>query len=223
MKMNLKVIKASYFASVLIPALTIAAPNPCSTECVQNLINSSPAIGRFTSNSWINACPTGARGLSQGCLTNGAAAAASPIAPVINLMFNRLNTSPKSTDYSVYIRKFSPGYIFTANSGKNITLDGTTVATTTGIFCSPAYLENGILVADSGINNNTNGFSDGLSQVGDGYHLFGGAQNTNWTILASSPGTPSTALPLNVAIYTVCVGTDRQSGVPASIAGFSAY
>ena len=222
MKINLKINTVISFVLLIIPAITLAASNPCDRNCVLKLMKENPSIGRFTSNSWISACPTGVAGLSQGCLINGASAAESPIGPIINIMFNILNTKPTSVESSVYIRRFPPGYSFATTDHKHVRLDATNLPTTTLVFCSPSYAENGVLINDGGITNDKTQFGDGISQVGDGYHVIGGQENTNWTALHTTPGSSPTAFPLGIALYTVCVGTDTITGAPVSLSGFSA-
>lgn len=196
--------------------------NPCDVDCVDARIAKALSaiklpIGSYTSDSWISACPTGATGLQNGCLINAASAANSPIGGLINLMFNAFNTSPSSVANSVFIRKFSPGYVFTPNN-QTVTFDGTGVPATTNLACENFY-ESGIVPDDPIVNDPTALFANAYSLFFDPTVFSGGLVRT-LSILTAAPG--GNANNLAIPIYAICVGLNAvpgSDGGPVSLSG----
>lgn len=178
--------------------------------------------GNFTSRSWIDACRGSESSLLAGCFANAFSISQSPIAALVNPLWSAVNTTPGFVANSVYIKKFPAGYTFTANSGKALTYNATTIPGTAKAWCTvDAIAENGTTL-DCRINNDPNSATGNnciynLAAYAKG--ILAGA-TTNQDILQFSPGS-GTALPIAIPFYVVCIGTDRTTGASTSILGMN--
>lgn len=212
-KKNCFTIKACAALMAGYTLIGFAAPNPASKEQIPGL---------YTSSSWISACPTGTAGLLAGCFTDGIRVGASPIGGIVNSLWAAINTTPNSTPKSVYIKKFPPGYVLSANSGQSLTYNATSIPSTSKAWCTADAISEAGLDLDCYINNNptTGTGSNCIYNVSAWARSIVSGNTTTQRILQSAPGVGG-ALPLGIPIYIICIGADSTTGAPASIAGIT--
>jgi len=217
--------------STSVLSLTSYASNPHANQQAASQTNyetknfMDPLMqGTYIRRSWADACPDHESVLLTGCFATGSRIARSPIAVLVNPMWSAVNTEPNFTENSVYIKKFPPGYTLSANRGRNLTYDATRIPSNSKAWCtSDPIAENGMDI-DCNINNDPNSSTNDnciYSVSNSSQGILSGAITTQ-QILRFTPHS-GTALPLAIPIYIVCIGTDRTTGSPASIAGMNVY
>ena len=220
--MFLKIVFTALGCALSLNAMAVA-PNPASKQwALQQITNNGVPQGAYTSDTWIQACPSGEAGLLAGCFTDGTSAAATPLKSLLDGLWAGANHTPSSTANSVYIKKIPAGSTLSANSGRNLTFDATGIPASSKAWCNIEALSESGLDIDCGIENNpTAGSGECIYNVlayAEG--IVSGDTYSSTIILNYVPGV-SGALPLGVPIYLVCIGINKYTGVPASIAGMT--